>query len=313
MNKNNTSEDKQRKLKMPRISKLPRIPLKYRLVLYSITILFSVLSLAGAIFECYPEIANIILYVLTACSLTTSCYYLTMDIQYLTKNVIKPAIAGNSLTNIMAKDYRFRTVLLAVPGVSSNVIYAVFNGVTGIISHSAWFISLSAYYILLSVMRIAAVRQERQISRMDSPKECMKREITIYQQNSTLFIVMSIVLGGMVILLEHSLGGKTYPEITIYAVAAYTFYKITLSIVHVIKAGRLQSPLLMIIRKIGCIDALVSILILQTALLAAFSVNQDRLIKVMNGLTGTAICLFGLGIGIQGMCSAKKMVRNLEV
>lgn len=68
-----------------------------------------------------------------------------------------------------------------------------------------------------------------------------------------------------------------------------------------------KSPLLITIRKIGYIDACVSILTLQTAMLASFAQAKDIYAKMMNGITGTAVSLMVLGIGIQGICSVKKM------
>jgi len=62
----------------------------------------------------------------------------------------------------------------------------------------------------------------------------------------------------------------------------------------------------MIIRKIGYMDACVSILTLQTAMFATFGNHQRELEKMMNGITGAAVCLIVLGMGIQGICSVKK-------
>lgn len=59
---------------------------------------------------------------------------------------------ANPYVNRVASDYRLRTVVFAVPGLTANVLFATFNGIIGAVSHSAWFGTLSAYYILLSVM-----------------------------------------------------------------------------------------------------------------------------------------------------------------
>ncbi|MGL6198877.1 MAG: hypothetical protein ACRC3H_08080 [Lachnospiraceae bacterium] len=276
------------------------------MILYFFMVLFVSLSLISMIFNCFAYPIEIAFYVLAACNLFSGCYYLISDVQYGIKEIIKPQIVENPYTNRIVTDYRLRTVIFAVPGVASNVIFAVFNGVIGILSHSAWFGTLAAYYILLSIMRIGAVNQERKISRIGQRRKRMKREIAVYLKDSILFIVMAGVLGGMVILMELSIGGKTYPGFTIYAAAAYAFYKIIISTIHIIKAGKRQSPLIMIIRKIGYMDACVSILTLQTAMLATFGNHQKELEKMLNGITGAAVCLIVLGMGIQGICSVKK-------
>lgn len=285
---------------------IPSLQLRYRIFLYFVTIVCITLALLNVALECFPYLAGILFYVLAAVTLTASCYYITIHIRQDIREIIKPAIAANPYTNKVTTDYRWRTILFAVPGMVSNIIFAAFNGIIGITSHSAWFGTLSAYYILLSIMRAGIVRQERKISVIKEKREHMRRELSVYRRNSVLFMFMAVVLAGAVILLLNAQGGKDYPGLTIYAVATYTFYKIIMSTIQVIKVGKRKSPLLSITRRIGYIDACVSILTLQTAMFASFAEGEEGLIKLMNGITGTVVCLMVLGIGIQGLCYSKK-------
>lgn len=285
---------------------IPSLQLRYRILLYFVTIVCITLALVNVAFACFPYLAGILFYVLAAVTLTASCYYITIHIRQDIREIIKPAIAANPYTNKVTTDYRWRTILFAVPGMVSNIIFAAFNGIIGITSHSAWFGTLSAYYILLSIMRAGIVRQEREISAIKEKQEHMRREQSVYRRNSVLFLFMAVVLAGAVILLLNAQGGKDYPGLTIYAVATYTFYKIIMSTIQVIKVGKRKSPLLSITRRIGYIDACVSILTLQTAMFASFAEGEEGLIKLMNGITGTVVCLMVLSIGIQGLCFSKK-------
>lgn len=289
---------------------IPSLRLRQRIFLYFVTIVCITLSLLDVTVHCFPYFAGIIVYVLAAVTLTASCYYIIVHIRKEIRETIKPAIAANPYTNRVTTDYRLRTILFAVPGMISNILFAVFNGVIGITSHSAWFGTLSAYYILLSIMRAGIVRQEKKIAVIKEKKEHMRRELSVYRRNSVLFIFMAVVLAGAVILLLNFQGGKTYPGFTIYAVAAYTFYKIIMSTIQMIKVGKRKSPLLSITRRIGYIDACVSVLILQTAMFASFANEEEELIKLMNGITGTAVCVMVLALGIQGICSSKKMIKG---
>lgn len=83
---------------------------------------------------------------------------------------------------------------------------------------------------------------------MKQKKLLRLKEIQVYRDCGTLFIVMTGALSGNVILLMHFKGGKHYPGVAIFAVAAYTFYKTIISIVNLIKARRIKAPLLMAIR-----------------------------------------------------------------
>lgn len=117
---------------------------------------------------------------------------------------------------------------------------------------------------------------------------------------------MAVVLGGAVILLIHSEGGKEYPGIVIYAVASYTFCKIIFAVINVFRARKKRALSLMIIRDIGYVDACVSILSLQTAMVAQFGGGEEAFARMMNGITGTAVCLMILGLGIYYMLLAGK-------
>ena len=109
------------------------------------------------------------------------------------ENVEKKKIERNVHLRKLKENNRMRMILSAVPGTAGNVIFAVLNGVTGLMSSSAWFGSLAAYYILLSIMRLRIVWQERRFVKLDQ-QERMKNEIRIYRKNSVLFLFMTIVL-----------------------------------------------------------------------------------------------------------------------
>lgn len=303
---------KAKKIKIPTKVQIPTLRLRCKLLLYAMTILFALLSIVNVINEMFPDVVGILCYILAACTLVVSCYYLIADMKYGVKQKIKPGIEANPFTKRVSRDYRYRTVVFTVPGLILNIAFAIFNGVIGILSQSAWFGTLSAYYIILSLMRFRAVRYERHISKMNRTKEMMLEEISIYHKCGILLIIMTVALSGAVILMINSKGGKHYPGFTIFAVAAYTFYKIILSILNVIKAGKLKSPLLMTIRSIGYVDACVSILTLQTAMFAAFGEGLIEYEKWMNASTGVVVCLMVLFVGIRCIVSSRQMARNLS-
>ena len=285
--------------------RMPRLSAGQRFLLYVVTILFIVLSLLGAGLEYFPYAVRIVIYVAAMCLLSAAVFYLVSDIKNGMIVSIKKKIERNVYLRKLKENDRLRMILSAVPGTAGNIIFALMNGGIGLISHSAWFGSLAAYYILLSIMRVRIVWQERKFVKLDQ-QERMKNEIRIYRKNSVLFLFMTIVLAGMVILLVHSQGGKEYPGFTIYAAALYMFYKMTASIVHLVRERKRKSPMLMILRKVGYIDACVSMLTLQTAMFAAFG-GERWFVRYMNGISGTAVCLMILGFGIQGIYRFGKM------
>ena len=292
--------------------KMPVLRLRYRLLLYLLTVLFVALSLVQVVVGVFGRIVEIAVYIMAAVTLFSSCYYLATDMRYGVREKVRPGIEANPLTRRIVGDYRYRTVLFAFNRLALNVIFALFNGVIGIYSRSAWYGTLSAYYILLSVMRFLAVRYDRRMAKREQDRERLADEIFVYHKCGILFLIMTVALVGMVILMVCSEEGHSYPGFLIYAVAAYTFYKIIISVINLVKIRKFKSPLLMAIRDIDYIDASVSILALQTAMFVSFGGGQELFIKFMNGVTGSVVCMLVLCIGIYSVRSANRMKRILS-
>lgn len=278
--------------------KLPKLRPIYRVLIYLGTVLFAATSILDTIFNYLPDYLAVALYVCAACSLSISCCYGVQDIHHLSKTVIRPGIAANSFTNKVSTDYRYRTILFALPGFGLNVIFAVFNGIIAVISRSGWYLFLATYYLLLSVMRSAAIGYIKSPGQSAQAANQALRELKVYRRCGFLLIMMSISLGGAVMMMVRTGSGKNYPGILIYAVAAYTFWKISISIVNLVKARRTRSPLLMTLRNIGYADAMVSMLSLQTAMFAEFAEGENQFTQLMNAMTGLVVCLIIMGMGI---------------
>lgn len=293
--------------------KPPKLPMGVRLLLYFITLLFGILSIAETIYEHFYYAVDIFIYVVAACSLAVTCYYLTKDITGAGKKIVRLAIEGNAFINRIYSDYRYRTVLFTLFSFLLNMIFAISNGIFGILNHSPWLGTLSAYYIFLSIMRFGTVRYERKVSKEKPDKDLIIQELNVYRNTGILLALITIALGGAVILLVNHEGGKSYPGYMIFVVAMYTFYKAIISVINIVRARKLKSPLLVTIRNIGYADALVSVLSLQTAMFESFGENSNIEPWVMNGITGACVCIMILAIGIYMIYSSgrqKKLIQN---
>ena len=103
----------------------------------------------------------------------------------------------------------------------------------------------------------------------------------------------------------------TYIGWTIFAYAAYAFYKITMSIISFIRAHKQTDLTVRAIRNINLVDSLVSILALQTALLTMFSEGEIN-ISLFNTLTGMVVSFASIGIGIYMIISANKKMKEIQ-
>lgn len=80
--------------------------------------------------------------------------------------------------------------------------------------------------------------------------------------------------------------GYSYPGYVIYVSALYTCCMMGLSVRNLVKYRRLGSPILSAAKILNVIAALMSVLGLQTAMIAQFSAERDGFRRLMNALTG---------------------------
>lgn len=173
-----------------------------------------------------------------------------------------------------------------------NIAYAVGNCLMGFLSHSWWFITVGAYYSILSVTRFS-VLQVRRKANDNYDTELFARKLTGY-----LLIALSFCIVGINILSALKERGTAFHEIIMIAIATYTFTKITIAIIRMAKAVRTISPATKTLRNISLADAFVSIYTLQRSMLVSFPGMERAEIQLFNILTGTAVWLILLLLGI---------------
>ena len=289
---------------------------RYQYLLFVVTIAVVAAAIYAAVTDAFPLPVSSTLYALAATGFICTITLWGKAILTFVNVVLLPFTKNNRVANTLITDTRLCTVFVTIPGMGLNLIYAIFNGVIGFMNLSAWYVSLAVYYLLLCVMRFLAVAYAGRVYQVNVPwrerdpeKEdsLEARSRRVYRNCGILFSVMSIALGGAVIMLVSGEGGKSYPGLLIYAVATYTFYKMGMAIRNIIRIRKEKSLLLVTLRNISYADALVSLLSLQTALFAAFGQDSGERVPLMNVLTGAGVCLMILGIGIYMVRKSKKI------
>lgn len=264
---------------------------------------FSVIQVQKGIL---PQIAGILVYIFAAVSLTAACICLYNDLRNGVIEKLLVTVKKTSFGAQFLEDYTFRTILTTMPSFIINVAYTVYNGVIGIVNQSSWFITTAVYYSLLGVMRYHAVNTGRKISRMKNQKLIRKKELAVIKTDGILLLLLNLALSGVVLLTIAKGRAKAYSEIMAISIAAYTFYKTTMAVINMVKVRKMQSPILITIRNIGVADALVSMLTLQTTMLASFQNTSNLDVNRMNALTGMAVCILIALLGISMIYYASK-------
>ena len=171
-------------------------------------------------------------------------------------------------------------------------IYALGNCIVGFLAHSWWFITVGAYYAVLTVTRYSVLQIRRKANGIYDD-ELFARRIT-----GVLLIVLSFCIVGVNVLSSVQERGTVFHEIVMISIAAYTFFKITMAILGLVKVKRSASPALKTLRNISLAEACVSIHSMQRSMLVTFPGMEATDILLLNIFTGTAVWIIVLLLGI---------------
>lgn len=171
-----------------------------------------------------------------------------------------------------------------------SVAFAVVNLFLGFYTKSWWFVTLGAYYVVLSVLRFANLQIKRQ---GEAGEIRFARKVT-----GIMLLALSVCLGGTVVLSVIKDRGTKFHTIVMITIALYAFTKITLSIIGLIRSKRQGSDSVTALGFISLSDSLASIFALQRSMLVSFEGMTDSEIQLFNLLTGIGVTIGVMALGI---------------
>lgn len=184
-------------------------------------------------------------------------------------------------------DYYKSTIITAVISMITALLFALFNGLIGIINEAPWNFFISIYYLLLIIVRMETLIFEKKAYK-DNNNEIRKKA---YIASFCILMILNIALIGPIVLMIKNLRSGDVGMILSIAMAAYAFTSITIAIINAKKSIKHDNLLVKQNRIIDLISALVSILILQHTLIV---VNGDYTqdLVIMSAFTSAAFWAF---------------------
>ena len=199
--------------------------------------------------------------------------------------------------------------LALIPSVAANGGYALLQLGLGILNRSVWYYALSAYYGLLLLMRCTLLLKMGR----NSLGQDLRSEYRLFLGCGGVLAAMNAALAVIVSYMVWQNRGFTHHPITTIAMAAYTFYTLTMAVINVVRCRRYNSPVLSASKAVSLAAALVSMLSLETAMLNAFGSGDDGdFRRVMLASSGGVVCLAVLTMGLYMMVRAAKELGRLK-
>ncbi len=283
-----------------------------KVLTFIITLLSATLSLIMVALGLENGALAIIAYILFGIAGVSLAYsvYLIIPLFPKIKNGIIEWMEKYEFTHLLLRNFGFRTVIFAIGSFLMSLLFSGFNAYMGIKNRSIWYGALAAFYIALAFLRggVLAYHKSRIGKKMQN-EEYVKAKV--YRNSGIITLILNIALSSAIAQMIFSDAHFTYMGWTIFAYAAYAFYKITMSIISFIRAHKQDDLTVRAIRNINLVDSLVSILALQTALLTMFSEGEIN-ISIFNTLTGIVVSVLSIGIGIYMIVSANNKMKEIQ-
>ncbi len=218
------------------------------------------------------------------------------------KNRVRARLHKGKFTGKLAGNYTFRTRVFAGCSLAINLAFVAFNTAFALLTGNAWYGALAGYYFLLGALRGGVFYLDK---RAKAKEDYARLRIRNYRLCGVALFLLDVAMSVAVTLMVLAQKPTQYTEITAIVFATYSVYKISFAIWNIFKAKKTRDLQVQAFRNIGLADAAISLLSLQTTLIATFSAEGEGMFA-LNALTGAFVCLFTIGLGLVMIWQANK-------
>lgn len=186
-----------------------------------------------------------------------------------------------------------------------NFVYGVFKIASGIWYGSAWIGADGIYNFSQGLIQLYQIlRHKKDMTR--------KQQWRAYRQCGYMMIALHLTMTGMVFQMIHMGRHEDYSEIMIIATAAFTFYKLIVAFVDMAKDRKHENPVDSSVHFLNFSQAIYNLFVLQVGLLWVFGGSGFAPAKLMNSLTGGAVCLLVCSMGIYMLWRSNRDMKKRE-
>ena len=259
-----------------------------RAILFPPTIyrcIFGIFSLLASglvfLFGWYDHSVSYVVY----CASALGLHYIITGAILPAVSVLKKILMRSRYIRRYCEDPIFNSRVILYRGLLINILYALFKLITGVYYRSTWMIAISVYYITLIILKGRLVQQDIRFIKADGNAK-RAEQWRSYRMTGWLLLLLNVSLSGIVVHVVRHNKSFSYPGMIIFAIAAYTFYRIGIAVVRIIKNRKRKDILFSAARAIDFCFAVTSMFTLQTAMFSSFAIGMDTVIP--NIITGTA-------------------------
>ena len=210
------------------------------------------------------------------------------------------------------RDYDFRTFINSTASLLLTLVFALYNGFLGISHSSPWHGSICVYYILLVFLRFALLRAEKKAKETDKrePEEGERLRLKTWLICSALLLLLNLCLIGPIALLVRQEKPVELTLVPAVAMAAYSFWKITLASINLVKRKKSANCLVKLLRSINFIDAIISIVTLQNTLIMVTDTGNKLTLLPFTAVTSGVMWLAIVALSVSSLIWGIRAIHN---
>lgn len=247
-------------------------------------------------------ILEIPIYCLSAYALMITCTGIGRMIRRIMEHLQSHALWGR-----LRNDVRLRTMVTMIPGLLLNALYVLTNVGMAVLNHTSWFIYLGGYDFVLTVMKTSLLYDLAK----NRNRTTAQAEYRRYRNCGILLLLLNFILAAESVYIVCRNQSYHYDGMLIYVMAAIAFYALISAVIHIIRYRKYKSPVLSAIKAINLTTAMVTMLALETAMIAQFGgEGQGNFRRMMTSSTAAAVCLVEFMIAIYIICSGTRRMTS---
>lgn len=219
----------------------------------------------------------------------------------------------NRFTANLLENYDFKTTVISLVTFVLTIVFAIMNLVNAIHYRLFWYGAIAAYYFVLIFFRGGILYSYKKCMHKYAEKkeEYEKCKWKIYLASGAFLILLEFAMIGAVTQMVLSERPTQSGEIMAITNAAYTFYKIIMSVYNLAKARKLSNPVTQSLRNVNFADSCMSIVSLTVLLISTFdSSNSSSGMLVLKAIVGFAACAVIIAIATFMIIRARKMLQK---
>lgn len=270
-------------------------------LLFNASVLLLIYAFLGK--DC-PEVVAYISYAVSAYTLTIVCARVPGIIKK-----VKQHLYHNKYTNKYLTEKELRIRISLYGGLALNIGFAIFKVVMGVLYQSKWLFAMAGYNTILSGMRFVLVYKDQTDKKKETENERMLHGLHGYKVCGWLMLLLNTAISVIVTMVVIDNQTIVYPGFMIYAIAAFTFYCLTMAIINMVKYWHRNNPIFSAVKRMEMAKALVSIFTLQVAMITQFGETDGVDYRIANGITGLAVCIIITVMALLMLTGVKKDYR----